>query len=414
MKVDKHSVPRVVAVGLSVVALGAATAPASAKPVAQGPFQGTAALHAVRAVAAGEVRCGATITADTTLDRDLVNCQNNGIVIGADHVTLDLNGHTIDGNGTLVDECPPNEFCDLGVNNGAGYDGVTIKNGSVRDFAVGVLGIDTSNNRLLRLSVSRSMFPGIVIGESNGTLVRRNSIVRNGLTTDQAGLVIFASHRIRIDKNQVSNNGDIGLFMVDSSNDSWITKNTLAENPEAGMMLEGSRNEVRRNRLLRNGDGIVVGGNSNVISGNHVSTATRCPDGCGYGISFEGGAHNVVAHNHVADARRAGIRVDAYGTAASGTVIRANIVHTAGVDGIAINLDHAGPVKNTLLAANKVMGAGDDGIDVESASTTLTRNVTVHNTDLGIEAVAGVTDGGGNHAAGNGDPRQCTHVTCRP
>ncbi len=46
------------------------------------------------------VRCGATITADTTLHHDLLDCPGNGIVIGADHITLDLNGHTVDGAGS--------------------------------------------------------------------------------------------------------------------------------------------------------------------------------------------------------------------------------------------------------------------------------------------------------------------------
>jgi hypothetical protein len=32
--------------------------------------------------------------------------------------------------------------------------------------------------------------------------------------------------------------------------------------------------------------------------------------------------------------------------------------------------------------------------------------------DLGIEAVAGVTDGGGNKVSGNGNPLQCTNVFC--
>ena len=44
--------------------------------------------------------CGDTITADTRLDGDLVDCPNNGIVIGADDITLDLNGHRIDGDGS--------------------------------------------------------------------------------------------------------------------------------------------------------------------------------------------------------------------------------------------------------------------------------------------------------------------------
>jgi hypothetical protein len=65
-------------------------------------------------VVAGPVSCGDTITADTTLDTDLVDCPNNGIVIGADDITLDLNGHTIDGNDALVDTCPEGEFCNLG------------------------------------------------------------------------------------------------------------------------------------------------------------------------------------------------------------------------------------------------------------------------------------------------------------
>jgi hypothetical protein len=55
---------------------------------------------------ARHVGCGDTITTDTTLESDLVDCPNNGIVIGADNITLDLNDHTIDGDGTRVDFCP--------------------------------------------------------------------------------------------------------------------------------------------------------------------------------------------------------------------------------------------------------------------------------------------------------------------
>jgi len=55
---------------------------------------------------ASHVGCGDTITTDTTLDSDLVNCPNNGIVIGANNITLDLNGHTIDGDGAPVDPAP--------------------------------------------------------------------------------------------------------------------------------------------------------------------------------------------------------------------------------------------------------------------------------------------------------------------
>ena len=78
---------------------------------------------------AGHVSCGDTITVDTTLDSDLVDCPNNGIVIGADNITLDLNGHLVDGDDTPVVGCP---FCDLGLFN-EGHDGVTVRDGSVND-----------------------------------------------------------------------------------------------------------------------------------------------------------------------------------------------------------------------------------------------------------------------------------------
>ena len=68
---------------------------------------------------------------------------------------------------------------------------------------------------------------------------------------------------------------------------------------------------------------------------------------------------------------------------------------------------------DTLLKRNRVSGAGDDGIEVQRAATKLTRNHARNNRDLGIEAVRGVIDGGGNTAQLNGDPRQCTHVVCR-
>jgi hypothetical protein len=76
---------------------------------------------------AGHVRCGDTITTDTTLTSNLVNCPNNGILIGADNITLDLNGRTIDGDATLVDPCPEGESCDVGVDNSAGHKGVTVE-----------------------------------------------------------------------------------------------------------------------------------------------------------------------------------------------------------------------------------------------------------------------------------------------
>jgi hypothetical protein len=87
---------------------------------------------------ASHVSCGDKITTDTRLDSDLTDCPNNGIVIGADGITLDLNGHLIDGDGTPFAACPRRKFCDGGVIS-VGHDGITVVGGSVREFDAGVL-----------------------------------------------------------------------------------------------------------------------------------------------------------------------------------------------------------------------------------------------------------------------------------
>jgi hypothetical protein len=80
-----------------------------------------------------------------------------------------------------------------------------------------------------------------------------------------------------------------------------------------------------------------------------------------------------------------------------------------GKDGVSVDAD----AKHTLLRRNRASYAKDDGFDVEGPTTKLTRNRAIRNRDLGIEAVRGVSDGGGNIARHNGDPRQCTHIRCR-
>jgi hypothetical protein len=66
-----------------------------------------------------------------------------------------------------------------------------------------------------------------------------------------------------------------------------------------------------------------------------------------------------------------------------------------------------------LLGGNLAIAGGGDGFDVDSRSAKRRNNRAIRNADLGIEAVRGVIDGGGNRASGNGDPRQCVNVACR-
>jgi nitrous oxidase accessory protein NosD len=356
---------------------------------------------------ASHVSCGDTITASTTLDSDLVNCPGNGIVVGADGITLDLNGHTIDGDEP--EEC--NEVCDFGVANFEHAD-VTIEGGSVREFALALIVGGAPNNRLVHLSLTRSTFSGALIFESPGARFERNTVVANGLNTDQAGVGVFSSPDSRIARNEISDNGDIGVFGLEAD-DIVFERNVLSGHPEAAFLIEGSRNVFTRNRLTRNAEGITVGGDENVITRNHVSDVPLSEEGGGLGIFVAAGHDNLVTRNVVVRAARVGIQVSLLpdelegGPPAVNTVVRHNVLR-GNRDGIFV-LETA---QNTLIQDNLALASEDDGIDVDSPLTTLTGNHALHNGDLGIEAVFGVSDGGGNKAHGNGNPAQCTNVAC--
>jgi len=382
--------------GLSlIVALALAAAVGSASGRALGP----------------QLSCGDTITVNTQLTSDLVNCPDNGLVIGADNVTLDLNGHVIDGDDAEFTDCPPNEECDIGVID-FDHHGVTIKGGRVREFTFGSLVIGATDSRLTRLDLSRNFFSGLLVAESSRSQFDLITASANGLTTDQAGVDVFDSHELTIARNTVFANGDIGYF-VSGLDDSRFEENSIADHPEAGILLDhGNGNEFSHNRFSNNGDGIVVSGDANTVAGNSLSGPSECPEECGFGISLEGGTGNVIEGNIVLRFHQAGIRAASFeefgGPPTVGNTISGNVVRGPAVDGVIVE----STAFDTLLERNTAIGAGDDGIDVDNAATTLTHNVAVQNGDLGIEAVPGVTDGGGNNAAGNGNPAQCTNVAC--
>ena len=365
-------------------------------------------LHASTAQAGG-LACGDTITADTTLRADLVDCSSNGIVIGADDITLDLNGHTVDGDAALVDSCPEDTTCDIGVDNSAGHSGVRVVGGTVTEFGFGVLVGGADENVLSQLTFTDNILSGILVFESRHLRVERNTITRNGLNTDFSGRAAFAMRDGVIAHNRIADNGDIGLF-AEGIEGNWIVGNKLSGNPEAGMLFDGSGNVVSRNRLSLGEAGIAFAGDDTRVSRNHITARSGCP-ACLYGISFEGGSRNVFERNVISHARW-GIRIDAFTGLARDTIVRRNVVRGSGEDNIVIDQERVGPVEHTLVQRNIVVLAGDDGIDVRSASTTISGNVAVRNHDLGIEAVPGVIDGGANHAAANGNPEQCTNVSC--
>jgi len=286
-----------------------------------------------------------------------------------------------------------------------GHDGVTVLHGSEREFDIGVFVLRASHNRLLGISASGNQCCGFGFFRDTRSVIRNSS----GSGAD-SGMFLVSSHHVRILDNAFRHNGDPGGIFVADSTHNLIKGNLLSRNGFFGIILNhADRNQVRRNRSVRDGEvGIYVApGNRNVIAGNHVSH-TRGAQGVGSAIEVDGGDRNVIARNSVRDTERNAIIVGCGPCpVVVGSVVRRNHIRGAGEDGV-----HVNHTRHTLLKRNHAFGAKDDGLDANDSTTKLTRNEARRNGDLGIEAVPGVIDGGGNIARHNGDPRQCTHIVC--
>lgn len=230
-------------------------------------------LPPVSPAGAATVSCGQTITQDTVLDSDVGPCPTNlahGIVIGADNITLDLNGHTVSGTANLV-------------NDGAGIylfrrSGVTVKNGTVRHFDCGVAVEGGSANTVT----------GIRAHDNIGAV---------GLTRCGEGVAVLSSRDNRIINNQLVHNGPFGGIGVYSRVDSEHTRTTSG--PSRGNLIDSNQvtdNNLPRSAQVNDSDGIRIETQSvfNVISNNNVTGSGL--DGIAI---FSFAPDNTIAYNSV-------------------------------------------------------------------------------------------------------------------
>jgi parallel beta-helix repeat protein len=412
---------------------------------------GALAVGAAPALAtpASTVTCGQTVTHSVKLANDLRDCPGDGLVIGASGITVDLNGHTIDGIATQIQDCDVPPFGPAGIQNSGGYDGLTIRDGTLQQFFSGFnAGSDTeamANSRLVHLVARDNRFAGLTMGSGAGDVTNDNRIVANTATGNgcragigvnsghgnvvsgnratgnQTGIVICCSHDNAVTGNVAARNSDDGIEVCcgPSAYNNLVAGNEVRDNANNGIIvfLGADHATIRGNRVIGNGDNItIIEGAGNSVIDNVVSNARGCPfcdPPTGFGIAVGGDADgtsvigNVVSHT-VWDGIRIGTSELDEGTITDGALVRDNVVRDATMDGIRVDTNTTG----TVLRGNIAKGSGDDGLDVDSAATRLQGNFAVLNGDLGIEAVPGVTDGGGNRARHNGNPAQCTGVAC--
>lgn len=316
---------------------------------------------------AAHLECGQVVTTSVRLDSDLLDCLGDGLIVGADGITINLNRHAIRGTdapwaaGVRID----------------GYDNITVTNGEIGYFNSCIAGTSTHGSVFTKLRMGGDL-PQYGGSCYEGIAFRTfaSGVIANSLIHASHGNIWFTG-----DDNQILNNhfpyGDPAISI--SGSRTTISGNTIdITGPTGGINVRGAFYLISSNVIRGGGEGAIQlrGADSSTVRTN------KMPHGGWRGILLDDNSDGNVVSGNALDHYEYGI------------VVRS----TAG---------------GNTLEGNSVLNSQYDGILVSNATTRLTRNIANFNGLLGINAENGALDGGGNRAKGNGDPLQCFGVVCK-
>ncbi len=210
-----------------------------------------------------QCQCGDTLVESQTMWYDLNDCYEHGIIIGADNITLDGNGHLIDSDDTGLG--------DYGIYL-SDNQGIAITNCNVTEFYYGINLDGSHGNTLSDNTINNNRRWGIALSNSNN-----NNLFNNDLINNYVGISLLGeSSYNHLINNKVSSGGVDGIDVFGNSNDNDISGNTLINNGWNGIYLEGSNNIVSGNTINDNQMvGIGVGASNSIISDNIVNNNTE-------------------------------------------------------------------------------------------------------------------------------------------
>jgi large repetitive protein len=383
------------------------------------------------------VTCGQTLTVSTRLANDLVNCPRDGLIIGANDITLDLAGHTISGRNAAGSEGVADD----------GHKGLKVQNGAIENFFLnGVALRNAAHSSVRNLRIRRIGAGGVAGDASAGVLVNQSpfSAVSGSTITNQVrayqsdGIDVISSPDATVSGNTLARNAWDGMVVL-SSPRTAIVGNELDANQNQGTEVNGGSDHVvvTGNQARNNvADGLVVGAVSgaviedNTLSGNGDTglfmfdlLRSRISHNSAYGnavgIDLEGGQHGS-RHNRIVgnDTSRNQVLGLAIGDGADSNAVTGNVSNAnQGVPGEGGGIILFAVTDNTVRG-NVANGNLDVGVGVfedspgESTGNVLTANSANRNGAHGIDAVAGTIDGGGNAAHHNTPRPNCLGVVC--
>ena len=287
--------------------------------------------------------CGDTVTESCTFNENL-NCESgHGLIIGADNITIDGNGHTL--NGVSSGTCEGLGIERSGIYNKA-HDDITIKNVEIMNFCTGIY---SRYNEEIGDFVCGNVIENCEIHNNGGT--------GDGDTTTQ-GIKWIGVFYSTIANSSIHDNtgagdactsGGNGIFINGVSGyGAWnntITENTIYNNTKGGFLTRMMcvNTTVSHNDVYGNGQGGIILRCKKTAT--HTIEHNNVHENYGSGI-FIGGPDNIIRHNTITNNMNSSLY--------TGVV---------GKYGIGINLGRNDGSYDNEIVSNTI--CGNEGVDID-------------------------------------------------
>ena len=211
------------------------------------------------------VHCGMEVTRSILVRNDLSECLFDGLVVAADGITIDLDGHTLDGKGLGA-----------GVRN-AGFDNVTVTNGRLVDFDWGVvLNTGTRHNVLENLRPELAQEAAFGLGQAPepdpnlpveppdpfpaaDSGVRDNVLRENTIVGNKRGVWLTGNTRGTLVTGNAFTGTNEEAVWIERSHHNRVVNNEIDASSGDAVLLEGSTfNTIADNHLDSNKTGVVL------------------------------------------------------------------------------------------------------------------------------------------------------------
>jgi len=166
-----------------------------------------------------QCNCGDTLVEDYVMTDDL-DCSDHGLIIGNNGITLDCDGHIIDGPGASV-----NSIIGIIIESKAN---TTVKNCVISNFRNGIYLSNYANTNTIQDNVMEYNHVGIHMDSNSDTNIIDNNTI-SSFTVQGTNMNLINTHNNNISNNILSN-ASMGIRLYSSVNNNNIFNNDIIDN----------------------------------------------------------------------------------------------------------------------------------------------------------------------------------------